>query len=71
VTIAEDIDAVAALAREIWTEQVTPIIGKAQVDYMLEMLQRAPATGWRRRSGAVRRSSARIAPFTSKDLKAH
>lgn len=43
VTTAEDIETVAALASEIWTEHFTPIIGKAQVDYMLEMLQSAPA----------------------------
>lgn len=32
----EQIAAVAALAREIWTQHYTPIIGAAQVAYMLE-----------------------------------
>jgi ribosomal protein S18 acetylase RimI-like enzyme len=30
---------VESLAREIWTEHYTPIIGKEQVDYMLDRLQ--------------------------------
>lgn len=34
-----DIDAVAVLAREVWTEHFTPIIGEAQVAYMLDTLQ--------------------------------
>ncbi len=34
-----DINLVAALAREIWTEYYTPIIGGAQVEYMLENFQ--------------------------------
>lgn len=37
------IAAVAALAREIWTEHYAPIIGTAQVDYMLEKFQSAGA----------------------------
>jgi len=35
--------AVAKLAREIWTEHYVPIIGRAQVDYMLERFQSEPA----------------------------
>ncbi len=34
---------VALLAREIWTEHFTAIIGKPQVDYMLEKFQSAEA----------------------------
>lgn len=37
------IAAVAELAREIWTEHYTPIIGAAQVAYMLERFQSAAA----------------------------
>jgi ribosomal protein S18 acetylase RimI-like enzyme len=44
-TTAEDIDTVVTLAREIWSEHFIPIIGKPQVDYMLEKLQSAPAIG--------------------------
>ena len=33
------IDIVESLAKEIWTEHYTPIIGKPQVDYMLEHFQ--------------------------------
>lgn len=39
----EQIAAVAALAREIWTRHYTPIIGAAQVAYMLERFQSAEA----------------------------
>lgn len=35
----EQIAAVAALARDIWTEHYAPIIGVAQVGYMLEKFQ--------------------------------
>lgn len=38
-----DIEAVAALARSIWNEHYVPIIGQAQVDYMLERFQSAAA----------------------------
>ncbi|MCJ8501189.1 GNAT family N-acetyltransferase [Desulfatitalea alkaliphila] len=37
------IAAVARLAREIWTAHYTPIIGRAQVDYMVQKFQSAPA----------------------------
>jgi len=36
VTNDSDIEAVAALAHEIWNEHFVPLIGQAQVDYMLE-----------------------------------
>lgn len=35
----DDIAEVAALAREIWTQHYVPIIGQAQVDYMLGRFQ--------------------------------
>ena len=37
------VPALAALAKTIWKEYFTPIIGKAQVDYMLEKFQSEPA----------------------------
>jgi ribosomal protein S18 acetylase RimI-like enzyme len=39
VTSPADIDTVCRLAREIWTEHYTPIIGPAQVQYMLDQYQ--------------------------------
>ena len=39
----EQIAAVAALARETWTEHYVPIIGAAQVEYMLAKFQSAEA----------------------------
>ena len=39
----EQIAAVAALAREIWTQHYVPIIGAAQVEYMLARFQSAEA----------------------------
>ncbi len=33
------IEKVSVLAREIWTEHYTPLIGKAQVEYMLSVFQ--------------------------------
>ncbi len=35
----DDIRAVATMAREIWNEHYVPIIGQAQVDYMLQEFQ--------------------------------
>ncbi|MDY6902817.1 MAG: GNAT family N-acetyltransferase [Cyanobacteriota bacterium] len=35
----EAISQVAKLAREIWNQHYLPVIGKAQVDYMLETIQ--------------------------------
>lgn len=43
VTTDAQIEQVAALAREIWTEHFTPIIGPAQVEYMLANIQSAEA----------------------------
>jgi len=41
VSSAQDIEQVAALAHEIWHEHYTPIIGEAQVTYMLDNLHSA------------------------------
>lgn len=41
VTTDQDIEAVSALAKEIWQDYYTPIIGKDQVDYMLDKFQSA------------------------------
>ena len=43
VATTDQIIQVASLAREIWTEHFTPIIGPAQVAYMLETIQSEPA----------------------------
>ena len=43
VATPEDIEAVAGLAREIWDQHFTPIIGRAQVDYMLDEFQSVSA----------------------------
>lgn len=47
----ENAPALASLAREIWTEHFTPIIGGAQVEYMLKRFQSAPALTEQMRSG--------------------
>jgi ribosomal protein S18 acetylase RimI-like enzyme len=39
----EQVATVAALAREIWYEYYVPLIGQAQVDYMVAKFQNAPA----------------------------
>ena len=39
VSDEKQIELVAALACEIWHEYFTPIIGKSQVEYMLEKFQ--------------------------------
>jgi hypothetical protein len=36
VTKNDLVETVAALAREIWTEHFTPIIGESQVKYVLD-----------------------------------
>lgn len=38
-----DIDSVVSLARDIWNEHFSPMIGQAQVDYMLDAFQSASA----------------------------
>lgn len=39
----EQLAAVAALARQIWYEYYVPLIGRAQVDYMVAKFQNVPA----------------------------
>lgn len=39
ITAKEDLSPLAALAREIWTEYYGPLLGQAQVEYMLENIQ--------------------------------
>ena len=39
----DEIEAVATLANEIWHQHFIPIIGEAQVDYMVEKFQSYPA----------------------------
>jgi GNAT superfamily N-acetyltransferase len=51
VRSAVEIDAVAALAREIWDEFYVPIIGRAQVDYMVAKFQSGPAVAEQIRAG--------------------
>lgn len=45
VETRENVELVAKLAKEIWTQHYTPIIGKNQVDYMLSRLQ-SPEAIW-------------------------
>lgn len=47
----EEIRTVVELAREIWTEHYTPIIGRAQVDYMLARFQSEKAVAAQIREG--------------------
>jgi len=43
VKSSHDIDTVSTLARKTWTHHYTPIIGAAQVEYMLNKFQNSPA----------------------------
>lgn len=43
VDTPQDLQRTAALAREIWTEHFTPLLGQQQVDYMLQKFQSVPA----------------------------
>ena len=43
VQTAEEIQVVADLAENVWTEHYTPLIGAAQVAYMIEKFQSVPA----------------------------
>jgi ribosomal protein S18 acetylase RimI-like enzyme len=51
VRSAEQLDAVAALAREIWYEYYVSLIGQAQVDYMVAKFQSAEAMAAQIREG--------------------
>ena len=46
-----DIAAVASLAREVWYEFYVPLIGRAQVDYMVSKFQSAAAVAAQIRDG--------------------
>lgn len=47
----DDVDALAALAAQIWNEYFPPIIGQQQVDYMVERFQSRPALDEQLESG--------------------
>jgi hypothetical protein len=51
VTTAQQIDAVAGLAREIWYEYYVALIGQAQVDYMVAKFQSSGAVAAQLREG--------------------
>jgi diamine N-acetyltransferase len=53
VSTEKQIEMVESLAREIWTEHYIPIIGKAQVEYMLEKFQSKPAIAEQLKSGCL------------------
>ena len=53
VQSVEDITVVADLADEIWREHYIPIIGLAQVDYMLDKFQSAEAIEQQIKEGAM------------------
>jgi ribosomal protein S18 acetylase RimI-like enzyme len=43
VSLKSDVESVAGLARKIWSDHYTPIIGSAQVEYMLTKFQSTEA----------------------------
>jgi GNAT superfamily N-acetyltransferase len=51
VTSPEQIDVVAGLAHEIWYEYYVPLIGRAQVDYMVSKFQSTEAMAGQLREG--------------------
>jgi diamine N-acetyltransferase len=51
VTTARQIDVVAGLAHEIWYEYYVPLIGRAQVDYMVSKFQSSGAMAQQLREG--------------------
>ncbi len=51
VTKPADINLISVLAREIWTRHYVPIVGKEQVDYMLDKFQSVPAIAAQLASG--------------------
>jgi len=51
VSTEAQIETVARLAHEIWNQHFTPIIGKAQVDYMVEKFQSKKAISEQIESG--------------------
>jgi ribosomal protein S18 acetylase RimI-like enzyme len=53
VTTNDQMSLVESLAREIWTEHYTPIIGKLQVDYMLDRFQSRQAIADQIKTGVL------------------
>ena len=51
VTTPQQLDAVAGLAHEIWYEYYVPLIGRAQVDYMVSKFQSSGAMAGQMREG--------------------
>lgn len=51
VTTAQQVEQVAKMAREIWYEYYVPLIGRAQVDYMVERFQTPTAMTQQIREG--------------------
>jgi diamine N-acetyltransferase len=51
VTTPAQLDVVAGLAREIWYEYYVPLIGRAQVDYMVSRFQSSGAMAQQLREG--------------------
>jgi GNAT superfamily N-acetyltransferase len=51
VTTPQQLDAVAGLAHEIWYEYYVPLIGRAQVDYMVSRFQSSGAMAQQLREG--------------------
>lgn len=45
ITTQKDMEAVSGMAREIWQEHYAGVISQAQIEYMLEKFQSAPAIG--------------------------
>jgi ribosomal protein S18 acetylase RimI-like enzyme len=53
VTTERQREIVESLAREIWTEHYSPIIGREQVDYMLDKFQSQEAIAEQIRAGVI------------------
>jgi len=53
VTTDDQLTIVESLAREIWTEYYTPIIGRRQVDYMLDRIQSRKAIAEQIKAGVL------------------
>jgi ribosomal protein S18 acetylase RimI-like enzyme len=53
VSTENQIETVESLAREIWTEHYVPIIGKGQVDYMLDRFQSGKAISEQIKAGLL------------------
>jgi diamine N-acetyltransferase len=49
----DQIEMVESLAREIWTEHYTPIIGREQVDYMIDRFQSRQAISGQMKMGML------------------